>query len=103
MMKKYITLLLLLVLFLPVSAFESVAADVPMSAQIDEQTPVITVRGNNLSVLHAEGQVLEIYNLAGLRVAVFKVESSEQTFSSSLPKGCYILKLGKFVRKISIG
>lgn len=103
MMKKYITLILLLALFLPVSAFESAAADMPMSAQIDEQGPVITVRGNNLTVFRAEGQVLEIYNLAGLRVAAFKVESNEQTFNSSLPKGCYILKVGKLVRKISIG
>lgn len=103
MKKKYITLSLLLALFLPVSAFESAAADIPMSAQLEEQLPVIIVRGNTLSVFRAEGQILEIYNLAGLRVAAFKVESNEQTFNSSLPKGCYILKLGKLVRKISIG
>lgn len=103
MKKKYITLTLLLALFLPVSASESAVADIPMSAQMEELQPVITVRGNNLSVFHAEGQVLEIYNLAGLRVAVFKVENNEQTFNTSLPKGCYILKLGKLVRKISIG
>lgn len=103
MKKKYVTLLFLLALFLPAVMPVYASSDVPIWSQIDELAPSITVRGNQITVQHAEGQVLEIYNLAGLKVGSYKVESSEQSISTSLPKGCYILKLGKLVRKISIG
>lgn len=103
MKKKYITLILLFTLFLPAVTPAYAFADMPSVGMMDELAPSITVRGNQLTVQHAEGMVLEIYNLAGLKVGSFKVESSEQSISTSLPKGCYILKLGKLVRKISIG
>lgn len=103
MMKKYVTLLLLLALFLPASAQASASSDFPVSEQMDAASPVISVRGSRFAVLHAEGLVLEIYNLAGLKVGSYKIESGEYTVTTSLPKGCYILKLGKLVRKISIG
>ena len=31
-----------------------------------------------------------------------KVEGAEKSFELSLPKGCYIVKVGKVVRKISV-
>ena len=31
-----------------------------------------------------------------------KVDSSEKSYPLNLPKGCYIVKVGKVVRKISI-
>lgn len=103
MKKKYVTLILLLALFLPAVTPAYAFSDVPAWGQMDELAPSITVRGSQITVQHAEGLVLEIYNLAGLKVGSYKVESSEQSISTSLPKGCYILKLGKLVRKISIG
>lgn len=103
MRKKYVTLILLLALFLPAVTPAYAFSDVPTWGQMDELAPSITVRGSQITVQHAEGLVLEIYNLAGLKVGSYKVESSEQSISTSLPKGCYILKLGKLVRKISIG
>lgn len=103
MRKKYVTLILLLALFLPAVTPAYAFSDVPVWGQMDELVPSITVRGSQITVQHAEGLVLEIYNLAGLKVGSYKVESSEQSISTSLPKGCYILKLGKLVRKISIG
>ena len=103
MKKKYVTLTLLLALFLPAVTPLYAFPDLPVFGQMDELTPSITVRGSQITVQHAEGLVLEIYNLAGLKVGSYKVECSEYTVSTSLPKGCYILKLGKLVRKISIG
>lgn len=103
MRKKYVTLILLLALFLPAVTPAYAFSDVPAWGRMDELAPSITVRGSQITVQHAEGLVLEIYNLAGLKVGSYKVESSEQSISTSLPKGCYILKLGKLVRKISIG
>ena len=59
----------------------------------------------NESVLHvtgANGQVLHIYNVAGVRVMSVKVEGADKRIELNLPKGCYIVKVGKMVRKISI-
>lgn len=69
----------------------------------DIQTITISVQGEStLHVTGAAGQVLSIYNVAGVRVACFKVESSDKSYNLNLPKGCYIVKVGKVVRKISI-
>ena len=57
------------------------------------------------SVLHitgANGLVMQIYNVAGVRVMSVKVEGPDKRFELNLPKGCYIVKVGKVVRKISI-
>lgn len=59
----------------------------------------------NESVLHvtgANGMVMHIYNVAGVRVMSVKVEGADKRIELNLPKGCYIVKVGKLVRKISI-
>jgi len=59
----------------------------------------------NESVLHitgANGMVLHVYNVAGVRVMSVKVEGADKRIELNLPKGCYIVKVGKLVRKISI-
>ena len=43
-----------------------------------------------------------IDNLAGMRVAYLKIDSAEKHFDLGLPKGCYIVKVGKMVRKIAV-
>lgn len=43
-----------------------------------------------------------IYNVAGVLVQSFKVEGFERRYDLNLPKGCYIIKVGKTVRKISV-
>ena len=58
---------------------------------IDTEIQNITVTVNE-SVLHvtgANGEVMHIYNVTGMKLI-------------NLPKGCYIVKIGKVVRKIYI-
>jgi len=62
----------------------------------------ITVNGTQVRVTNANGKSLEIYNLAGVRVASFKIDSDDTTVSLNLPRGCYILKVDKVVRKAAI-
>lgn len=62
----------------------------------------IALDGSQLRVVNANGQNLEIYNLAGVRVYNVRIDSEEKTLNLNLKKGCYMLKIGKFVRKISI-
>lgn len=69
---------------------------------IDVHQPEITVQGSNVRVVDASGLTLSIYNVAGVCVAQFKVDGPDKSFELNLPRGCYILKVGKVVRKISI-
>lgn len=55
-----------------------------------------------LRVTGAEGEVLQIYNVAGVKVMNVKVDGDDKRFDINLPKGCYIVKVGKCVRKISV-
>ncbi len=62
----------------------------------------ITLVGNTLYVTGAVGEMLYVYNLAGVRVVSVRIDGQERKIELNLPKGCYIVKVGNTVRKISI-
>ena len=62
----------------------------------------ITIEGQTALVTGAQGQTLEVVSLTGRRVMSVKVESPAQRIELNIPKGCYILKVGKVVRKVSV-
>ena len=68
---------------------------------IDEQV-TLTVEGNVVLVNGAQGEVLEVVSLTGRQVAQYRIESASQRVELNLAKGCYVLKVGKVVRKVSI-
>ena len=68
----------------------------------DLQTITISVTESTLHVAGANGQMLQIYNVAGICVMNVKVEGADKRYELNLPKGCYIVKVGKVTRKISI-
>ena len=68
----------------------------------ETQNAAVSIQDNTLHVTGANGQMLYIYNVAGVRVMSIKVEGADKRFELNLPKGCYIVKVGKVVRKISI-
>ena len=55
-----------------------------------------------LRVTGGAGQVLYIYNVAGVCVMTLRVDSNDKRFDLNLAKGCYIVKVGRTVRKVSI-
>lgn len=72
---------------------------------VDNDFQAITISINSESVLRvtgAAGEILYIYNITGVRVMSIKVDGVDKSYSLNLPKGCYIVKVGKMVRKISI-
>lgn len=73
--------------------------------QVDEPAVGITVKNQRtLYVTGANDQTLEVVSLTGKPVASVKIESPAQRIElNNLPKGCYVVKVGKVVRKISIG
>ena len=70
--------------------------------QNDFQGISIYVSESVLHVSGANGQVLQIYNVAGVCLMRVKVDSEVKLYELNLSKGCYIVKVGKTVRKISV-
>ncbi len=100
-MKKYI---------LSLSIFTLTAAVVPATAMaaidiVELASAEPSIQYNSDRTLHienAQGEVLRIYDVTGIAVMTIKVTSSSQRIDLSNLKGCYIVKVGKLVRKISI-
>lgn len=99
-MKKFLLIILPLVLvFTPAFATETTEND---GIEASISTVSIAVSGNTVKVSGTNGEDIEIFNLTGTKVTTIKTDTSGKTFSATLPKGCYLVKIGKVVRKISI-
>lgn len=68
----------------------------------EPQTITINVRESAVQIAGANGETLYVYNVAGVRIKSIKIDGDDKRFELNLPKGCYILKVGKTVRKISV-
>ena len=68
----------------------------PVKISVSENT------SQEVRVQNAEGQKLEVYNLIGVRVSVFRIDSADKTITLGVQRGCYILKVGKVVRKVFV-
>jgi hypothetical protein len=82
----------------------TVWAEAELQEQIENSLSDVTLRvaNNKVRISGANGQVMEIFNLTGVKVATIRIESGDKSYNLNLPQGCYILKVGKIVRKISI-
>ncbi len=84
-------------------------APVSMLAQSDRDGIEVSMSGitlsisdGNVHIVGANGEVMEVFNLTGTKVASIRIDSADKTFALNLPKGCYLIKIGKIVRKISV-
>ena len=85
------------------SAQTAVAAPLMELIEVEQQSAQISLTDNNvLHITGGAGQVLEIYNVAGVRLSTTKIDSQEKRVELNLTKGCYIVKVGNTVRKISL-
>lgn len=73
-----------------------------IAEQVEDATPVVHVDKNTITVYGGNGMVLEVVSLTGRAVASYKIDGSSQSIELNLPKGCYIIKVGKTVRKITL-
>lgn len=101
MLKKILSIAFAAALFmtcpLPVQAGQSMEI-----IENDVQSVSISVSGTVLHVSGANGQVLKVYNVTGGCLMSVRVDSQDKRYELNVPKGCYIVKVGKTVRKISI-
>ena len=101
MIKKILTICFSVALILCVPTISRAITAVEIIDN-DIQTITISVTESTLHVAGANGQMLQIYNVAGICVMNIKVEGADKRYELNLPKGCYIVKVGKVTRKISI-
>ena len=91
----------LLACSIPASAMKMTTA-MGVAEQVEDLQPTLNVDGNTVSVNGAAGMTLEVVSLTGRAVATHKIEGPAQRIELNLPKGCYILKVGKVVRKVTV-
>ena len=102
MTKRLLTTILLMMVFMAgMPAMAGVARNIEI-IENPVQAPVVLLVGNTLRVTNASGEMLYVYNVAGVRVMATRVEGGDKTFELNLPRGCYIVKIGNTVRKISL-
>lgn len=75
-------------------------AEQMMSEDIGEVN--FTIKDRTIHIQNAQGAVLEIFNVTGVKVASYRIDSMSATFSLNLGKGCYIIRIGKLTRKIAL-
>lgn len=67
-----------------------------------EEKASVSVSESTLRVVGCAGEVVAIYNVTGVQIMTFKVDGQDKHYDLNLAKGCYIVKVGKIVRKIYI-
>lgn len=55
-----------------------------------------------LRVSNAMNQTLLIYDISGAPIKKIRVDGADKTYEFNLRKGCYIVKVGNVVRKVSV-
>ena len=65
----------------------------------------VTTEGNGqarLRVTNATNQTILIYDISGAPIKKIMVDGPDKIYELSLRKGCYIVKVGNVVRKVSV-
>ena len=71
-------------------------------AEMIDEPITLSIDGNTVTISGAQGQKLIVVSLTGRQVAEYQIESPAQRIELNLTKGCYVLKVGNVVRKVSI-
>lgn len=99
-MKKILLIVLpLMLVFAPAFAMEYADNE---NIENNLSAVAIAVSGNTVRVSGTNGEDIEVFNLTGVKITTIKTDTTGKTFTVNLQKGCYLLKIGKVVRKISI-
>lgn len=101
-MRKFLLISTILCLMAAPITATSLFIDPAPAAQVDEPTISIAVEGKTVVVSGAQGKELQVISLTGKILETHSIESPSQRVNLNLSKGCYILKVDKVVRKVSI-
>ena len=89
-----------MLLLVAVPSIAHMQMEEPIEAEME--TVTLTIQDNKAHITNADGKTLEIYNLTGVRVARIRIEGNDKQITLNLTRGCYIMKVDKVVRKVTI-
>lgn len=93
--------ILALCAFLATSPVRLMAEELIEGPESETSTISIAVIGNKVHISGANGETVEIFNIAGVKISTVQIDSAEKVIT--LSKGCYIIKIGSIAtRKIAI-
>lgn len=102
-MTKRLLILSFAALLMAVAPSAISASEMELAAVEQEEAPVsVSVTGQTVLVAGAQGETLEVVSLTGRQLLTIKIDSPAQRVELNIPRGCYILKVGKVVRKIQV-
>ena len=103
-MKRLLILSFTLAAFwlVPVSASAAPAYYAGVMELADEQEADVVYSEGLLTITGAEGRTLQIVTVTGNVVMTKRIDSPEQKIELNIPKGCYIVKVGKVVRRVYV-
>jgi hypothetical protein len=99
-MKRIWIIALSMLLLGTVPSIAHMQMDEPIEAELEAVT--LTIQDNRAHITNADGKTLEIYNLTGVRVARIRIDGNDKQITLNLTRGCYIMKVDKVVRKVTI-
>ena len=72
-------------------------------ADLDVADINLNYAGSVMHITGASGQVVRIYNVAGVTIKTFRIEGNDKRINLPLADGIYIVKVGNnFTRKICV-
>ena len=104
MIKRLLILSFTLAAFwlVPVSVSAAPAYFAVVMELIDEQEVDVVYSEGSMTITGAEGCTLQIVTVTGNVVMTKRIDSPDQKIELNIPKGCYIVKVGKVVRRVYV-
>ena len=101
-MRKNILIITMMAFLAVPAAAETLMWEERGVAEMIDEPITLTIDGKTVTISGAQGQKLIVVSLTGRQVAEYQIESPAQRIELNLTKGCYVLKVGNVVRKVSI-
>ena len=100
MTKRLLTILFIVPMLFGTMTMQATEAEAEITfAQPQIEIEIIVEQGA-IRVAGAIGETMRVYNVTGVEVMNMRVDSQDKRFHVNLPKGFYIIKVGKVVRKV---
>lgn len=89
---------------MPMHSPWSIGTELPAEQTLSSTFEEVTIRteGRKVHINGAEDKMLEVYNIAGVKVASYPIDAPEKTVTLTVPKGIYILRVEKVTRKVNV-
>lgn len=105
MRKFYLTILFILFLLFSFGLEDISAQDQSRGVVMQENVPEIKIKvsDNRLIIENLpKDDVLEIFNIMGVKVYTQRVKAGTNEYPINLPKGFYIIRVGTITKKIAV-